>query len=271
MAALPVYGSSVIEAWLIHLAGLGYKQIVIHANDRIEAIRSIVGKGCRWGLGIEIKTVPPAQIESMVGDIESGITSHQTETISFVQVLNHFPRQAGHNIFASYAHWFRAVQDRLPQALTPDRVGIKEVRPGIFAGSQSWIPDSAQLTAPCWIGHQVVIGPATFIGPQTVIEDRAVVKKGARIKGSIIGPDTLVGRHTEINDSLVFGDLLINWKSGSSIRVRDVFLLSSLRSSSFEQNPSSSVANPLPGVEKVEEYLEQNSYRPVSPDKSLSI
>ncbi|MCC5788444.1 MAG: hypothetical protein JJT75_02335 [Opitutales bacterium] len=271
LAALPLLGSSVIESWLVHLAGLGFKQIVIHAGDRVEAIRSIVGSGSRWGLEIEMVSVSPGHIDAEVSDALSGALAKQMNTMDCLEVLDHLPTQTNANMFASYANWFRAVQVRLPHALTPDRVGMKEIRPGVFAGHQSRISPAAVLTAPCWVGNQAVVDSSAVIGPHAVVEDRAMIKKGARIIRSIIGPDTFVGRHTQIKDSLVSGERLINWSNGSSIRVTDVFLISSLRASLPERSLRSPKAvlelSPKPFADN----LQEPTYTPVPEGKSLTI
>lgn len=270
LAALPLLGSSVIEAWLIHLAGLGYQQIVIHANDRVKAIHCMVGSGRRWGLKIDMVSVPEAQIKSEVADTASIAPAGDTP-IDYIEVMDHLPAQPETKIFSSYANWFRAVQARLPHALTPDRIGMKEVETGIFVGHQSRVSPGAQLSAPCWIGNQVVVGSSALIGPATVIEDRSIIKKGARILNSIIGPDTMVGADTEIKDSLVSGERLIDWNSGSSIRVMDAFLLSSLHASPAEQVIRTPESVPQRAPKPSEKPLQYPIYSPVPENESIAI
>lgn len=271
LAALPLLGSSVIESWLIHLAGLGYQKIVIHANDRVEMIHRVVGSGRRWGLQVDMVSVPKAQIESEIANAQHiGLEGHTP--IDYIEVMDHLPAQPKAEIFASYANWFRAVQDRLPHAITPERIGMREISAGIVIGYQSRVSSRAQLSAPCWIGNQVVVGSSAVIGPETVIEDRSIIKKGARISNSIIGPDTMVGRDTEIKDSLVCGERLTNWSSGSSIRVTDLFLLSSLHAAgSTAQEARTLGPVVLPAHKPMEEYLQQNTYTSAPENKSIAI
>ncbi len=235
LAALPLFGSSVVESWLVHLAGLGVRNVVIHASDRVDTIRAIAKNGIRWGLEVDVISVPPEQSDAEVCENNSKASRERSETADIIEVMDHLPNQSGSNMFASYANWFHAVINRLPHALTPDRVGIREIAPGIFSGHRSQIAHDATLTAPCWIGDHVVIGASVAIGPQAVIEDRSIIRPGSLIQRSIIGADTLVGHHTEIRDSLVSGERLTNWCSGFTMRVADVFLLASLRAVSTEQ------------------------------------
>ena len=67
-----------------------------------------------------------------------------------------------------------------------------------------------------------------MIGPGVILEDRVVVGTGACITQSVVGPDTFVGRLTAVVQSLAAGSLLVNWRSGSVLRVPDAFLLCSL-------------------------------------------
>jgi hypothetical protein len=129
----------------------------------------------------------------------------------------------------SHAEWYAATQAWLDRAVTPDRTGVREIAPGIRAGWASRIPADAVLRGPCWIGEKVRLGRGVTIGPNVVIEDRAVIGDGAEITRSVIGTETYVGEDTEVTDSLAFGDLLINWRNGSCLRVPDEFLLCSLR------------------------------------------
>jgi hypothetical protein len=84
------------------------------------------------------------------------------------------------------------------------------------------------LIGPCWIGDQVFIEPGAVVGPGTIVEDRSVVADEARATHSWVGPDTFVGPMTSVVSSLAWGSNLTNWRSDSSLRVPDPFLLCSL-------------------------------------------
>lgn len=271
LAALPLLGSSVVESWLIHFAGIGHQEIVIYANDRADIIQSMVGCGRRWGLKVDVVWVPWQQIDPALTDVSIKASAQVKTPFDYIEVMDHLPNQPLTKIFASYANWFQAVLDRRPHALTADRIGMREISAGIFVGHQSRISSGARLSAPCWIGNQVVVASSAVIGPETVIEDRSIIKKGARILHSIIGPDTLVGADTEIKDSLVFGERLINWSSGSSIRVMDVFLLSALHAGPVVKEVRPPVPFPQPVEKHSEKYLQQNIYTPIPENESIAI
>lgn len=232
LAALPLFGATVIEYWLVHLAGRGARQVSVLAADRAEELSRIVGDGARWGLTVEIVPTPaePTVQETLARYGENAACAgNEPPAPDDIVLLDHFPSLAGADMFGSYERWFDAVQTWMPHALTPDRVGWREIKPGVHAGIRSHIPGDAILIPPCWIGEKVYLGPGVTIGPMAVVEDRTIVETGAEITRSIVGPETLVGRFTEIRESLAWGDTLIDWRTGSCLRVSDAFLLCPLR------------------------------------------
>jgi NDP-sugar pyrophosphorylase family protein len=222
LAAVPLLGESLLVYWLVHLAARGTREVTVLACDRPAVIRQIAGTGARWGLHVRVVaemhelTVAEARARHGAGGEE-------------VVLADHLPGLPGIRLCESHADWFAGTQAWLDRAVTPDRTGVREVTPGIRVGWQSRIPADAVLHAPCWIGEKVRLGRGVTIGPNTIIEDRAIIGDGADVVRSVIGTETFVGEDTEVTDSLAFGDLLINWRSGSCLRVPDEFLLCSLR------------------------------------------
>lgn len=66
-----------------------------------------------------------------------------------------------------------------------------------------------------------------------VIEDHCFVESDAEIVNSMVGPDTFVGQSAALEDSLAWGNLLVNWRSNLATHVSDAFLLCSLRSAAL--------------------------------------
>ena len=223
----PALGQTLVEYWLSHLACSGVKQIQLLSNDRTEFLRELVGDGARWGMAIEVtdesRELSPA--EALVKyDLQAGATNGNNIT-----VLDHFPGLTEHSLFRSYEDWFAGVRSWMPHACMPDRIGVRQLQPNVWAGLNTHISPAARIEGPCWLGKNVFIGPRVLLGPETVVEDGSLIESDAEIVGSYIGPDTLVGKCVEIKDSLTSGSTLVNWKTGSVTEVVDAFILCALR------------------------------------------
>jgi hypothetical protein len=143
-------------------------------------------------------------------------------------LMNHFPGQPQYPLFGSYAGWFSAVMAWLPQAATMNRIGVRELQPGVWVGMRTCIADTARLRAPCWIGEGVRIGPRSVIGPGAILENHVLVESDCEISNAMVGPETLVGKFTELKNSLAWGGTMVDWKNGSLARVPDPFLMGAL-------------------------------------------
>jgi hypothetical protein len=238
LAVAPALGHCVVEYWMSHLACAGVKEVVLLANDRPDEVRKVVGDGSRWGLAAEVMAEPqeltPEQAAEKYG--------------APAEVMDHFPGFPAMPLFASYAQWYGALEAWMPRAETPDRVGVRELRPGIWVGLRSHISREASLCAPCWLGDHVYVGPGAVIGPQAILENGSFIEAKAEIKSSVIGPSTFVGQYVQISHSLAWGGRLVNWQTGLENKVSDDFLLCSLR-------PPRSAANTVPWLNRVAEWL----------------
>jgi NDP-sugar pyrophosphorylase family protein len=242
LAAIPLLGENLVEYWLTHLAMCGHTDVCILADDRPEQIKSIAGNGARWGLKVSViaesreLTAAQAQIK-YVREMTSSASPQDSNPLEIV-VLDHFPGST-HSLFTSYADLFAGVIEWLPHARMPDRVGLREIQPGIWVGLHSKISPGAQLNAPCWIGQHVYVAPHCVVGPMAVIEDRAFVEPEASIVSSIVGPDTFVGKCGVIQDAFAWGNTLVNWKTNVCAEVTDAFLLCALRKAGHDRRPES--------------------------------
>jgi len=48
-------------------------------------------------------------------------------------LMDHLPGLRQHPLFNSYESWFEAVHAYMPRAGTPDRIGVREIQPGIWS------------------------------------------------------------------------------------------------------------------------------------------
>jgi NDP-sugar pyrophosphorylase family protein len=228
LAAVPILGQSLLEYWLAHIASSGAKEAVVLADDRPAYIRAIAGTGARWGLTVtvidESRELTPAQA-LLKYDKELGIESAQNRII----LMDHLPNVAEKPLFTDYARHFQCVVNWMSRARTPDRVGVKEIMPGMYTGLRAHVSGDAKLRAPCWLGKNVYVGVGATVGPMTIVEDGSFIESGALVSHSLVGPNTFVGKFAELSGSLAVGDTLVNLKTNSVTKVPDNFLLSALR------------------------------------------
>jgi hypothetical protein len=230
LSNLPLLGKSLAEYWLEHLATIGAREVYILATDRPEQVRALVGNGARWGLAVrvfpETHELAPAEALAKYAAPDPGGWLPAPDNARTMDRLPGLPESP---LFTSYADWFAALAKWLPRAATPDRIGVREIKPGVWAGLHARIAPDAELRAPCWLGENVTIDSGAVVGPLVILENNTFVESGTEISQSVIGPETFVGKSTEIHHSLARGNLLTSWKLDSCIRVPDPFLLSSLK------------------------------------------
>jgi len=229
LALAPIFGEGLVNHWIEHVAMLGARHVQVIATDRAEQVRTTLGDGARWGVQLEViaASLEPTPAEAAAHyrtDGEAGWLPAPNDIV----LMNHLPDSPELALFESYASWFAALLAWMPRALTPTRIRASEIRPGIWVGRRAHVSPTAELIAPCWIGDQAFVEPGAIVGPGAIIEDRSVVESDASITHSWVGPDTFVGPMTAVASSLAWGSSLTNWRSDSSLRVPDPFLMCSL-------------------------------------------
>ena len=237
---VPIFSRSLIELWLEHLAMVGAKQVLVLATDRPELVRRLVGDGARWGMRVEVvperDELTPAEARAKYHVNGTGDWLSEPHDVT---VLDHLPGMAHRPLFNSYAAWFSAVQAWMPCTATPSRIGLQEIRPGVWVGLRTRVSRRAELRAPCWLGDDVCVRPRAVIGPRAVVGDRVVVEAASEISYSVVGAETFVGKLTRLKHSLAWGSTLIDWRYGSCLEVPDARLLSALsRSRASAKAPS---------------------------------
>ena len=228
LAVLPMLGKTLVDYWLEHLASIGAKEILILADDRANEVAAHVGDGARWGLSVTVqdeiseRTVVEARAKFKAADNSNWLVAPDD-----VIFMDHLPQQLELPLFTSYANWFATLMDLLPRAATPDRIG-RVVKLGVWTGLHTKIAPTAELHTPVFIGDNVRIGDGAIVGPNVVVEEKSFIEPGVKIANSHIGAETFVGTHTDIENSIALGNMLINWKYNSVIKVPDEFLLCSI-------------------------------------------
>jgi hypothetical protein len=231
LATTPIYGDCVAGHWIEHLTALGAREFEIIAPGGADKVRATVGDGARWGVRINVTAckVEPTREEAAERHRPGSGPGWLPAPFDVVP-MSHLPGCPALPLFESYAGWFAALIAWMPLALTPARVRVSQVRPGIWVGSRARVSPKAELVAPCWVGDQVSVEDGAVVGPDAILEDRSVADGMARVTRSWVGPDTCVGPMTSVANSLAWGSTLIDWRTDSSLHVPDPFLLSSIAS-----------------------------------------
>src|SRR5580658_5641720 len=139
-----VFGKSLIEFWVEHAVRLGATKIVVLAADRPEQVRDRVGDGKRWGVEVEVLPIlheltEPEARAKYCADRNAKWLPAPNDVI----VMDHLPGLPLQPMCGSYAAWFAALLAWLPRAVTPDRIGLREIQPGVWAGLRTRVSPSA--------------------------------------------------------------------------------------------------------------------------------
>ncbi len=229
LVCLPILGSTLVERWLAHLAERGARTVFLVATDRPHQVRQVVGDGTRWGLRVEV--IPePAELRRREARLKysSRGPGPWLAAPDDVTVADHLPGMSQHPLFESYAGWAAAVRACLTPSTARQRLGMREVQPGVWVGRRTRMAPGVKLVAPCWVGDHVEVESGVSLGPEAVVEDRSVVAAGTTVARSVVGPETFVGRLANLHESLALGRTLVNWRTESAVTVADPFVLASL-------------------------------------------
>src|SRR5581483_4119262 len=225
LSNLSVLGKSLLEYWLENQAAIGAKHVLVLAVDRPELVRQLAGVGTRWGLNVEViaetRELSPAFAREKYSAAKGDWLPKPHDVVS----MTHFPGQPQNPLFTGYSSFFSALLAWLPRAATINRIGVRELQPGIWIAMRARIADSARLQAPCWIGEGARIGPRSIIGPGAILENHVLVESDCDISNSMICTETMVGKFAELKESLACGGIMVDWRTGSLVKVPDPFLM----------------------------------------------
>lgn len=228
LAIFSIFGKELICHWIEYLAHKGAKEILISAADRPEKIRAVVGDGSRWGVKAEVfaetRELSTEEARKKYRLQESG----WIEAPHDVTLMETLPLWPETKLFSSYASLFAVLSKSFQKAATRDRIGLREISSGVWAGLGAQISSDAKLLPPCWISDHACIGSNAVVGPFAIVESRVVVDANATISHSVIAPDTFIGKFISVENSFAIGSTLVNWQTNSQTKVVDPFLLAPL-------------------------------------------
>lgn len=228
LATVPLLGMSLLEYWLSHLAAQGCSRVLVLAHDRPEYVKALAGDGSRWGIAVEVLE-ESRELTPAMAMLKYAPELEPVPDPGSIIVLDHFPTAPERPLFGGYQPLFEGLLGWMPQAITPDRVGVRQVAPGVWLGTHSQVSSKARLNAPCWVGEKAFVGADAVVGPHAIIETGAFIEPGAEVVSSCVGADTFVGRLARLNQSVAVGPVLVHWPSGSEALVPDPFLICALR------------------------------------------
>lgn len=213
----PVGGRSLLEHWLDAVVGWGWKTVDIYAPDRPEMIRRHLEGGSYWSLRITVHpSVFAGGSDKDVRKICGWPNGSEQSPQSPAELLQCW--------LALHQAWLEGIDPKVPR--------LEQQRgPGVWISPQAKVDATAVLHGPVWIGTGAEIGSGVELGPQAFVGAGAVLDEGVTARRCWIGPATYAGRHTQLEDVIVQGGLLINLRLGCKTAVRERFLLSSLEPS----------------------------------------
>jgi hypothetical protein len=97
-----------------------------------------------------------------------------------------------------------------------------------MVGRHSRVPPTAVKRPPVFAGVRCEVHPQADLRGDVVLSGDVVIDRGATLKSAVVLPRSYVGELVEVQNAIVWSDLLIRVDTGSVARVTDAFLLSAL-------------------------------------------
>lgn len=227
-ALVPVLGHSLLSHALTALAEAGAKEVTILAVDRPEQIRRAVGRGERWGLAVQVvaesRELSVGEARAKYRPVPATGWLPQPHDV----LVADRPPVSEDSPLIEAREWFSSLPKWLPRA-REQRVGVREIEPGVWAGLRVRIEEGVTFESPCWLGEGAWVRAGAKIGPAAYVEDDVMIDHDAVVSESWIGPRTYVGALTHVHRSLAWGRGLLNFDTDSYLEVPDAFLLSELQ------------------------------------------
>ncbi len=110
-----------------------------------------------------------------------------------------------------------------------------KVEPGVWISRSVSIHPTANIKPPVFIGEYTQIKENTEIGPHTVIEKHCIIDKGSSVKSSLVCKRSYIGEGIQLDNCIVYRNLLINMDIGTQFEVNDEFIISGIAPFTFHQ------------------------------------
>jgi NDP-sugar pyrophosphorylase family protein len=131
---------------------------------------------------------------------------------------------------------FLASQDTLLSRTLPDlMIGGIENEPGIWISRNVVVHPSVKMKAPVFLGPNSRLGEGVEIGPNVVVSGNCVIDAHSVLRNSLIVAGSYVGEKLELDEVIVYRNLLVNARLDAAVTISDSFLLGELTAQSEGQ------------------------------------
>lgn len=121
----------------------------------------------------------------------------------------------------------------------------REVAVGVRVGRHARVPLRAVHDQPVLAGARAEVDPRAELLDHVMLADDVVVDRGATLRRTVVLPGTYIGELVELQDAIVWSNLLVRVDTGAVARVTDAFLLADLRRETFASTLESVVHRAL--------------------------
>lgn len=121
----------------------------------------------------------------------------------------------------------------------------REIAVGVRAGRHARVPLRAIHDQPVLVGARAEVDPRAEILDHVILGDDVVVDRGATLRRTVVLPGTYVGELVELENAIVWSNLLVRVDTGAETRITDAFLLADLRRESLASTVESHVHRAL--------------------------
>jgi hypothetical protein len=219
---LQIYlGKPYLDHAITGLVSKGYEQVTVYASDRPAEVREYLADAGAWGVAISVvscakeKTVEQVRQECECDDDRD------------IYLLDSLPQLPEVPILRDMSTWHQS-RASLLTLLLRNQMGVIEKSPGVWLGLKAKVSATVVVEPPAWIGHHVILREGVKVGPMSYLESHVMMDRNAEVENSTVNERTYVGQMTNVKTSVAHGGQLVNWLTGSRVKIVDHFLLARL-------------------------------------------
>ncbi len=257
MPLLPVLGKALAEYQLELANSLGFRRVVLLADDRPEQVRDFLRGGHAWGVEAEVVAVPrglslAAQLarlpvatgevyllapDALVAPVEAERGNRSLPETDWEDACGWVLRLEGATGRPSQRiaerrllHPARYLDLQLALLEAPDGFVLPgfEVVPGVRISRGSRFSLAAVEQAPVLVGAEARVSDRARLGPAVAVGPRCLIDDDCTLVRCVVLPRTYVGRLLAGDRLILDGQLVIDVASGAVAAIDDDLLLADL-------------------------------------------